>query len=697
MLLPLLSFLAVQDPSGQLGAETVVVAPRSEAHEEQSPATVTVITGEELEKTGERSLPRAIGRASNVWIQETNLGGGAPVINGLIGNRILIVVDGVRLNDSTTRAGPNQSLNGIDPLTVERVEVVRGPASVLYGSDAVGGAILIWTKRRRPASEAERAWRGGLDTEYGSAANGGRLSGNVSYGGESIGWLTVATGQRYDDLVAGGGEVQEHTGYSGGAVFGSWEANLGEQRTLRLVGRRTSDFDVPRTDKLNAGFGQIVPTHEVYDFKLQDRWSTLLAYSDGDGGAVADRMEARLSLRRYTEERLKRKTAATTETFERDETDTVGLSVDWQRALGGNHLLTWGFDVDYDQVDSLREDEDLNTGVITPVPGAFAEDARYLSSGLFVQDQIFSLSPWVLTAGARFSYYDFTFENFPANGRGTENGSFGALTASLSGTRPVAEQTNLTATLASAFRAPNLDDLANNGTFAGGTEIANPDLDPEQSLTAHLAVDTRRETWGGFAGVFFTRIDDLIGRTLLDPGLPPPGDETYLRDNVGYANLWGIDAGYDQRIGAASSPWSWRALATWTYGTQFGENIDPNDPSVDEVPFRRIPPLYGVVAFRWEEPSRSALEWGELSLVWALDQNRLHPQDVSDPRIDPTGTDGWTVLDFDVGGPFWDPAGTGGSTWNAGVHNILDENYRVHASSFQAAGIALVFGLHLSL
>ena len=121
----------------------MVRGPRTDRPVSATSAGTIVLSQEDLARTGERMLPRAIGKASGLWVQETNLGGGAPILRGLIGNQVLILVDGVRLNDSTTRAGPNQSLNSIDPLSVERVEVVRGPSSVLYGSDALGGVILI--------------------------------------------------------------------------------------------------------------------------------------------------------------------------------------------------------------------------------------------------------------------------------------------------------------------------------------------------------------------------------------------------------------------------------------------------------------------------------------------------------------------------------------------------------------------------
>ncbi len=695
----ILTLLSPQD----LVRETVVVAPRSETREEQTPAVVTVVSGDELRSTGERSLPRALGRASNVWIQETSLGGGAPVVNGLLGNRVLIVVDGVRLNDSTTRSGPNQSLSDIDPGTVERIEIVRGPVSLLYGSDAVGGAILVWTRRRRPlgssaGAEDQRPWRGALELEYGSAARGGQLSGTLSHATENQGWVTLGSVQDYEDMRAGGGRTQDFTGYSGGGLFGSWEAGVGDDRTLRLVGRRTRSVDVPRTDKLTVGFGQLQPTHQMWHYELQDRWSTLLAYTDESGDGFADRVQARLSLRHYTEERRRLATGSTTETFERDETDTLGLSVDWQRAVGSNQLLTFGLDVDLDSVDAIGVETDTGTGAQTTVGGAFADDARYLSSGLFVRDEIFSFEPWTVTLGARLSYFAFSFENFPANGGGSEAGSFAALSTAASATRPLSARTNVTATLAQAFRGPNLDDLANNGSFAGGTEFANPDLEPEQSLTAQLSIDTRREAWGGFAGVFFTHIDDLIGRTLLNPGNPPPGDETYLRDNVGHAELVGIDAGCDRRLGGEGSPWSARALANLTFGTQRGDNVDPSDPGAEEVPFQRVPPVHGVFVVRWDEPrERRRFDWGQISLTWALDQNRLHPQDESDPRIDPDGSDGWALLDVDVGGPLgWDPAGEGASTWTLGVHNLFDTHYRVHASGLDSPGLQVVLGVHLA-
>lgn len=110
-----------QSPAREVG-ETVVRSPRSLAPATDTRADRVVVTAEELAATGERSLPGQIAKAAGVWLQETNLGGGSPLLQGLSGNQVLLVVDGVRMNDSATRTGVNQMLNGIDPATVERVK-----------------------------------------------------------------------------------------------------------------------------------------------------------------------------------------------------------------------------------------------------------------------------------------------------------------------------------------------------------------------------------------------------------------------------------------------------------------------------------------------------------------------------------------------------------------------------------------------
>jgi outer membrane receptor protein involved in Fe transport len=684
-MLPLLLLLVAQDINLE---ETVISAPRAATTVTTTSAKATVITARELQATNERSLPRAIGEAAGIWIQETNMGGGAPVIRGFIGNHVLILVDGVRLNDSTTRLGPNQSLNTIDPAIVERVEIIRGPGSVLYGSDAIGGVISIWTKRRRASSQdpAEylKPWQGEIDIAYDSSFTAARFALGLSAAHEDHGGLGVASGFDYDDYHAGDNETIPFTGYNGQALFGSYEYALAKRRTLRITGRVSRDFNVPRTDRLIAGYGQMGPANGDYRYSLQDRRGYVVSLTDTNPGQVADRMQLRLNLHTYTEERDIANTTFTSSSFQREEVVTVGLGADWQSSLSDEHLLTWGLDISHDEVDSFREN--TTAAGTMEVAGTFAPGARYTRLGFFLQDEIFSFDPWFFTAGLRYSYFDFAFGKF-----GTQQqtgGQFGALTAALEAARDLGDGVIMTGTVAQGFRAPNLDDLANDGTFGGGQELSNPALDPEQSLSLELALAIDKSDWSGSLAVFGTQVHDKIGRVLVDAGNPnTTGDETYRRENTGEVELVGAELAGRVRLGDDDSPYSLDGNVAYVQGRE----KDPLQGS-GSVPARRVPPLNGRLALTYspEEAEWFYLPNARASIVWADGQNRLHPQDVSDPRIDPNGTAGWVTYNFDVWGEI-----NADASWKIGLYNLTTETYRVHASGVDAPGRRVVVGLHL--
>jgi len=345
--------------------------------------------------------------------------------------------------------------------------------------------------------------------------------------------------------------------------------------------------------------------------------------------------------------------------------------------------VTYGFDADFDDVDSERVDQDINTGVRTERDGSFAPESRFLSSGVFAQDEWLLHQEWSLTLGARYGYFDFGFED-PTTGE-DEDGHFDALSGSAAVAHDLTEDLRVVATLARGFRAPNLAELAREATFFGGTELPNPDLDPEHSLYEELALELSRPTWSGALAVFHDRIEDVVGSRLVDPGTPAAGDETYLRDNINELQLYGAFLRGEARLGGATSPWAGELAAEYTYGEQEDDFVDPvsGTKPFDEVPAQRIPPLHGWLGLR-RDVDALHWDWARCSLNWALEQDRLSPQDLADPRIDPEGTDGWITLDLDCAGPIDREL-----SWTLGVHNLLDESYRVHGSGIDGPGVGL--------
>jgi hemoglobin/transferrin/lactoferrin receptor protein len=697
-------------------SESIVTAPRAGRLATQSGLQAQVFSAEELYATGEHNLPRMIGKAAGIFVQETNLGGGAPILRGLIGNQILVVVDGVRLNDSSLRIGPNQYLNTIDPAIVERVEVLKGPNSVLYGSDALGGVILIWTKRRasggpdgRP-SEAPVAAE--LSTQFRSQTSGGYLHGGLSgverlSAGRKLGWYAGVTGRHFDDLAIGGDEVADQTGYDGGAGFVSADLEFEPGSVLRYAARLHRDNDVPRTDRLVEGFPTAIggpptpPADLLNNFAVQQYWSHLLSYSDDRAGDTFDRFQARASYRGSNEQRDRiGATSANVLRVEDDQVRTLGLGLDWQVLVADTHRLTFGVDLDQDQVESSRFDTNLTTSAVTEQAGAFAPDSEFATYGAFLQDEIFAFETVDLTAGVRYTYADFSFSPFDPPVSALPNdvggsGSFDALTASLAAGTDIDQNWRLTSSVAQGFRAPNLADLARNANFFGGIELPNPDLEPETSLTGEVGVEYQNAETKAGVGYFYTGLSDVIGRVFDPTATALLGEDAFLRVNQGHATIHGIEAQFEQRFGPRS-PWTTDLVMAWTEGRQYDDTIDPGtgEQPFYDVPFRRIPPLQGTLGLEYSPAAEMLVAPADtlrLAMRWALEQDDLNPGDITDQRIDPNGTPGFAVFDFGFEGRLGRRQDLG--RWRLVFENLLDHQYRIHGSGIDAPGFGVLLAM----
>ncbi|KAF0244582.1 MAG: iron complex outermembrane recepter [Planctomycetota bacterium] len=146
---------SVLEPDAAEKKGLIISATRLERPDAEVPRATNLIEPEDLWRDNPRSVPAALKRQPGIMVQSTEYGGGSPSVRGLIGQQVLLMVDGIRINNSIFRFGPNQYLSTVDPFIIDRIEVVRGPGSVLYGSDALGGTISLWTRHRE---EFGKSW-----------------------------------------------------------------------------------------------------------------------------------------------------------------------------------------------------------------------------------------------------------------------------------------------------------------------------------------------------------------------------------------------------------------------------------------------------------------------------------------------------------------------------------------------------------
>ena len=645
--------------------EVTVTATRIEEPIFDVPQSVTIMNRKQIVEGNYRTTPEALSHLTGVTVQKTAHGHGSPFIRGLTGKQVLILVDGVRLNNSTFRFGPNQYLNTIDPALIERMEVVRGPGSVLYGSDALGGVINIITRKRKDFSQDKD-----IDAEanlvYGSADNEKTARGSVEGNNAAFGYWAGGGYRDFDDLKAGGSiGTQDYTGYD------EFHANLALSYMPSSGGRvdltfqETRQMDVPRTDKF-------INSNEKQVFDPQERTAVALHWNSPVSLSFADRLSGSVSFQRQNEELDRQKFGSTLKRHNDDTIDTVGFSLQADMLLTERHLLAYGVEYYSDSVDSKRVDSD--GGVDTSKPGTFPDNSEYLTSGVYLQDEYMPSPSSKIVAGIRYSYLRAQTDLL---GFGSFDETFSDLTASIRWSGLVAEHTRLFAGVSQGFRAPNLDDLAVLRSTNEGIDVPSPNLDSEKSINYELGVKLNKPAWQGTLTLFQSEFNDLIDRrpgtykglAFIDDngnGVQDPGEDNVVQKfNVGRARIYGIEV--DSRV-VLGPQWTLNGNISWAKG----ENKTDNEP------VSRIPPLTAYLAARWQQPGKQY--WVEPFVELVDRQDRLSSRDKSDPRIPAGGTRGYGTVN--VRGGWEDKV----QSLDIAFNNIGDKAYKTHGSGVYGAG-----------
>ena len=592
--------VAGQVPLPVLHETVSVTAVREEARPYDLPRSITVIDQAELAERLPRTTPEALWDAAGVFVQKTNHGGGSPYLRGLVGNQILILVDGIRLNNSTFRYGPNQYLATIDPAVVERIEVVRGSGSVLYGSDAMGGVINIVT--RRPGV-GETGLRGKASTKFmtGGMEQSGRfeLAATSATAGVS-GGLSV---RNFGDLRAGGTlGVEAPSGYAEIAGDLRGEIALSPHQRFTFSYQHHRQEDVPRYDQVaQRGFAR-------YGFDPQVRQLGYLRYERSSASGWRHMLRATASLNRSTEQREYQRRQSPTLTSERDQVLTTGLSIELQSRLRPWLSLVSGLDYYHDAIESARRDVDQATGGSLDRRGLYPNGAAADSAALFAHATV-SGTRWRVDTGVRASRFEVRAPD-PMFGSAriapsTATGSVGALYTLADGVR-------VFGSVSQGFRAPNVDDLSSLGQFDFGMEVPSPGLRPESLVTVEGGLKLRGGSGTASVSVYRTSLADLIDRVRGSfDGSPLLNDQNvYQKANIGSGLVRGVEIEAEYRLTASLTG---NGFLTYTYG-----HASRNEP------LRRIPPLNGLVALRYSDrrasvgrgrpsirrPTGPAREWG---------------------------------------------------------------------------------------
>ena len=678
--------------------EVVVTAQRREESLFLSGRSVDTLKAKQIQERQPRTVPEALRESPGVFVQSTNYGGGSPIVRGMVGPQVLILVDGIRLNNAVFRTGPLQYLNLLDTHEIEQLEVVRGPGSILYGSDALGATLNARTfmpKDRR--SDGEAGVNGLFGGRFGSAARDVTGHALLDGGGSWFGANLTVTGKQYDDLRGGRGVgVQPYSGYDQVNVSGKLMARLSEgfvkDWTFTLGYHLARMTDVGRAEQL-----QTKHRYNVY----QNDHDLVYARGEMFFEPIHTDLELTLSYQRFFEDKQTNQLddshqARLTKQNDRITVHTIGTDARFHTALLDKHLnLIYGAEYHKDLVDSESVSRDLVTGERGKGTPPYPEGSDFELGGAYLTaegellplDWDFALR---LSAGYRFQHMGGSAdarEDLPAIDYAAQAHVFmAALQASYK------RHWMSAFTWSQGFRAPNLDETTAIGDLGDWYQVPNESLGPERSDTLEWL--NRFQAWrlsGSLAG-YITLLSDFIRResATLD------GEDTYdglpvIRNaNGGEARLYGLEAQLAMRLGAGFTV---STSLTYTYGK---EVLDDEAKAADEQhrdsrPMSKIPPLFGDARLRWDHTfSPDALFFAETFLLFADKQDRLSDTDRQDVRIPEGGTPGWVTWNLRSGLDLYEAL-----RLSLSLENLTDVKYKYHASGVYGAGTNGILSMEL--
>jgi hemoglobin/transferrin/lactoferrin receptor protein len=629
-----------------------------------------------------RTTPDVLSGLPSVMVQKTAYGQGSPFLRGFTGFRTLCLIDGIRLNNSVFREGPNQYWNTVDPLSIAAYELVMGPASVLYGSDAVGGALNAIPIEPAafvgaPVWDAQLDYRGATAdrSTVGRAQAAARLS-------EEFGFVGGVSLKDFGDL-RGGDEVgrQEHTGYDEQDGDLQLDFHAGRDTILTLGHQTVRQDDAWRTHRTIYGIDWEGLKHgddKVHTFDQARDLTYLKGRRDKLDGFL-DGIEWTVSRHAQGEDqyRVKKDDASERQGFD---VLTWGGTVQFD---SGTEAGEWVYGIEYyrDGVDSYGRKYNADGSLKSvEIQGPVADEASYDSLGAYVEDTVSVLGGRIdLVPGARytFSKADADKVKDPATGDPMSvSGDWDALTGSLRALHPLSGDRDhvVFAGVSQGFRAPNLSDLTRFDS-ARSTEIETPvsDLDPENYLSFEIGQKSRFKDWVSQASYYYTLIDGMIVRAPT--GRTVDGLDEVTKKNSGDGYVQGVELSETYAISRAWSTW---LAASWMYG-----KVDafPTSEAVMERDYisRLMPPTMEL-GLRWRR--EDGKYWAEAVGNAAAKADRLSADDERDTqRIPPGGTPGYAVCSVRTG-----TALTRNLDLSLAVENVLDEDYRIHGSGVNEPG-----------
>jgi hemoglobin/transferrin/lactoferrin receptor protein len=639
------------DTSNRVLSEVIVTGVREPRLQMMVPYVAEVRNNQDILRYYPRSTPEALTGVNGVFIQKTNHGGGSPFMRGLTGNQVLILQDGIRINNATFRYGPNQYLNTIDPLTINRIEVAKGTGSVQYGTDAIGGVLQVITKEPHFAIN-KPAHTAALYARYMTGDMEKIIRGEWLYSGKKTAVLAGVSVKNFGDLIGG-----DTTGRQSPSGYQEWSYDVKTKFLLKpelqliVASQLLQQTHVPVFHKVR------LENFRINEMDIQQRELHYARLIWNGHSPLIRKAELTFSHQHTKEGRQSVKNGSLLLRKEKDEVFTTGITADIKSVWSKNWTASTGVELYMDKVHSTRTD--LVSGS-QPV----SKRGLYPDQSLSTNLSIYSLhhlqtGHWSADAGIRLNTFRLTI---PDAVLGTVHITPGAIVGNAGIVYAINKKQSVYASWNSGFRAPNIDDMGTLGIVDFRYEIPAISLQPEKSNQTEIGYKYSNKNFGLTVAGYYLRITDIITR-IKSAGDTISGYPVYYKKNSDAAIVKGTEASVKWKV------YKYLSLVG-AIAYSYGQNKSLNEP------LRRVPPLNGRTAILFETTGW----YFTAECLFAAAQKRLAQGDKDDNRIPAGGTPGWMVANLYTGF-FYKKL-----QLSSGIQNLFNKDYRTHGSGINGTG-----------
>ncbi|GAB5416023.1 MAG: TonB-dependent receptor [Crocinitomicaceae bacterium] len=715
------SIVTVELEEVQLNVDGIVVSAYRWGYDaNEIPNRVVPINVKDVTLENPQTTADLLASSGYVYVQKSQFGGGSPQLRGYGTNRVMLVVDGVRMNNAIFRSGNLQNVIAIDPLSLSDVEIFFGPGSVMFGSDAIGGVMEFDTKKAVYAPDSTRELvQSNVFARWNSASMESTGHVDFSYGNQKFAATTAITYSRFGDLttgVNGDSAFLRPTYQSGGQTLVNpnprQQINSGYDQFngLQKLSFRpkegvdweygflfsTNFQDVPRYDRLiEDADGDGVLDYQEWYYGPQEWMMNRIAYKNSNNKSWYDNMRVVAAYQRFKESRNDRRMGSDNIRRQMERVEAVSFNWDLEKELGlrtdfffglesvGNFVFSEAFRA-FDDGSQVTINPRYPNGSIWQTHGVYANVKHHLNEN------------WILNAGVRFAMFganakfDTTLFTYPV----TETNLLKVAPSGGAGIvyRP-SPKTKWYFNVSTGFRAPNIDDLGKVFDSEPGTVVVpNPSLAAENVFSAET----------GFVKVLGgkVKIDGAIYASYLQNAMVREpfnynGQDSILYEGVqsqvlaiqneSHAYTYGVQFGLD-----------WAIVKGLTFASTFSyqRGFDFIEDSMAYFPKAQVAPTFGRLSLRYKTRQIKAEVYWVYNDAVSFDQFPLTERDELIYARDDQGrvfTPAWSTLNAKASYFFNKHV-----SMTLGVENITNKLYRTYGSGISAPGRTLIYSVKVS-